>query len=56
MPKNKYTYKKLVVKVNDIVIPMSEYIIEDGQITFKEAPEPNAKIEFVLEEIDEPRK
>ena len=41
MPKNKYIYKKLIVKVNGIVIPMDEYIIEDNQITFKEAPEAN---------------
>ena len=56
MPKNKYIYKKLIVKVNGIVIPMDEYIIEDNQITFKEAPEANAKIELVIEDTNEFRK
>ena len=56
MSKSKYTYKKLVVKINGKVVPMEEYIIEDGHITFKEAPEPNAKIEFVIEDTNEFRK
>jgi len=48
--KNKYIYKKLEVKVNGEVCSPDEYEIIDDTITFKIAPEPNAKIELVLED------
>lgn len=47
--KSKFVYKKLIVKIDGEVVSPKDYDIVKDQITFKIAPEANAKIEFFIQ-------